>query len=93
MNLAMHSPGLRGKRKNAAGLPLTNNPQNAEDEEAEGRERQKKSSRFLSGMRSCMAIAVLAIVFAIGQLVFAFWTHTPAAPNKVLQGDARNARA
>lgn len=67
--------------------------QDAESSEIEARERSKKSVRFLSAMRSCMAVSVIAVLLGIGQLVIAFWTHpTQAAPNEVLHDDARNAR-
>ena len=67
----------------------------AERSESEAEERGGKSSRLLGGMRACMALSVLCVLFGVGQLVVAFWTQPfpPAEPNKVLQGDAPEARA
>ena len=66
--------------------------QEAESKENEARERGKKSERFLSAMRSCMATSVIALLLGIGQLVIAFWMYPSQqqAPNEVLKENKPN---
>jgi hypothetical protein len=72
----------RASNARAIGHRENGNDQLVEDEAKDATERYKKSTRFLNAMRSCMAISLFAVLFGLGDLVFAFWTSPQLESSK-----------